>query len=245
MLLVNKASYDSFAWFYNKHWGQFNLRIISVINDLMLEKLPRNPKILDLCCGSGQLSKRLVKKGCEVTGVDISAEMISLAKENAPTATFLVSDIRTIEIDDKFHGVVSIFDSLNHLLELADLEIVFKKVHEYLETDGIFLFDMLLEEGFQSRWTGSNSKVSDEYVYVDNSCYDPETKIGTHNFTVFYLTEIWHRVDASVREKCYSVHEVIGALERAGFSNIVHYDMHKDLHISGQNGRVVFTCNKL
>jgi SAM-dependent methyltransferase len=239
------SKYDDFAWFYNKYWGNFNINLFKYIRKYMLEIVPANGNILDLCCGTGQLAMRLNKLGYKVTGVDISPDMIRLARKNAPEVDFIISDIREYNSIKKYDGVLSVFDSLNHILDIEGLERVFCNVNKVLVENGVFIFDMLMEKGFSTKWTGGSNKVTDEYVYVDNSSFDSINKIGIHNFTIFnYHNLRWERIDAQIKEKCYSINEVYTSLSNAGFSDIAHFECFNDLKIPNQEGRSLFVVKK-
>lgn len=68
----NYTDYDNFAFIYYKHWGDFYQGLLPRIEELALDNASQNAKILDLCCGTGQLTKVLVDKGHNVTGIDSS-----------------------------------------------------------------------------------------------------------------------------------------------------------------------------
>ena len=53
------SDYDAFAWTYNRHWGSFATRMVPVLEELVLNALPSRARILDLCCGTGQLAHAL------------------------------------------------------------------------------------------------------------------------------------------------------------------------------------------
>ena len=72
--------YDNFAWLYNQQWRAFGERVFPLLKDIAGETLPDRAKVLDLCCGTGQLAKVLTDKGYEVTGIDGSREMLRYAK---------------------------------------------------------------------------------------------------------------------------------------------------------------------
>lgn len=73
--------------------------------------------LLDIGCGRGRLSRALMKRGAQMTGVDPSEEMIALARENAPDATFEVSGAQALSFGDgAFDGTV-ILNSLHHIPE--------------------------------------------------------------------------------------------------------------------------------
>lgn len=95
---------------------------------------------LDLCCGTGHLTKKLIDNHFVVTGIDGSAQMIEYARQNAPDAAFIVDDARYFNINEQFQYVISTGDSLNHILKLDELKVFFiistpyciAKVHSYL-----------------------------------------------------------------------------------------------------------------
>jgi 2-polyprenyl-3-methyl-5-hydroxy-6-metoxy-1,4-benzoquinol methylase len=71
--------------------------------------LPKSPKVLDLCCGTGYESMRLHRLGAQVTGVDFSEESIKIAKERNPQINFAVEDmLKDYSYLGKFHGCVVI-----------------------------------------------------------------------------------------------------------------------------------------
>ena len=125
-------AYDPFARIYDRHWGGFAEGIYPILDHLVLRKLPHGCAVMDLCCGTGQLARRLSNEGYDTTGVDGSQQMIAIARENAPNAEFLVEDARDISVDRTFSAVFSTYDSLNHVMELDELEQVFRRVYSML-----------------------------------------------------------------------------------------------------------------
>src|SRR5262245_42357285 len=132
------SDYDRFAWFYNRYWGdEFSRPALSIFNILLFPHLPPGCRVLDLCCGTGQIAAGLVARGYRVTGLDGSEAMLKFARENAPEGEFIRSDARSFALPKIFHGVISAFDSLNHLMKSEELIAVFRNVHEVLVDDGI------------------------------------------------------------------------------------------------------------
>ena len=83
--------------------------------DQFLALLPQNPSILDIGCGSGEpIAGYLIEKGCDVTGVDLSSAMIGMCKERFPDHEWLVADMRTLILDQRFDGILA-WDSFFHL----------------------------------------------------------------------------------------------------------------------------------
>ncbi|MCM8784410.1 MAG: methyltransferase domain-containing protein [Candidatus Omnitrophica bacterium] len=109
-----------------------------------LKKKPES--ILDLGCGTGNHSLRLIKRGYQVTGVDISEDMVKIAKEKLNKADlkgkFLVKDIVNYKPRKKFAVVISMFAVVNYITEIKSLKRLFKNVYQSLKKNGIFIFEV-------------------------------------------------------------------------------------------------------
>jgi SAM-dependent methyltransferase len=242
------AAYDDFAWFYNRYWNEeFHSLAFPILERIWLARLPDCARILDVCCGTGYLAALLVARGYRVTGVDASAEMIQHARETAPEAEFHVAEADQFELPRMFDAAVSTFDSLNHLLTYESLEGAFRRIAAALVPGGLFGFDMLLEEAYQTHWGESFALVRDDHVLtITDSGYDFRTKTAQCTVTMFRLIEgVWRRSGVVIRERCYSPSEIGRALEQAGFGEIVCYDA-DDLGMSGQlgEGRTLFVARR-
>ena len=110
--------YDILAWLYNRELGWYGGIIFPFLKIIAGDNLPDGAKILDLCCGTGHLATILCENGYHVTGIDGSARMLQFARKNAPSAKFILGDARTINLSPEYDAVFSIFDSLNHVMNL-------------------------------------------------------------------------------------------------------------------------------
>ena len=94
---------------------------------------------LDIGCGSsGRFIEALIKHGFTPTGLDISAEMIALARQRHPEATFYRADICTWQFPRNY-DLISAWDSTFHL-PLAEQQPVLKKMCDGLNPRGVLLF---------------------------------------------------------------------------------------------------------
>ena len=160
------SDYDPFAWFYNKHWtSEIPQQMLIAIDKLLVPRLPARARILDLCCGTGQIAAALIERGFELTGIDGSPEMLRYARENAPAARFILDDARSFKLPAVYDGIISTFDSLNHVMSMEELVEVFRHAYRALAPTGLFLFDMNMEEGFILHWQDYFAIVED-----DNGC---------------------------------------------------------------------------
>jgi SAM-dependent methyltransferase len=243
------SSYDPFAWMYNQHWGNSFLPVVlPILENLVLSKLPKNARILDLCCGTGQLAHQLKTLGYLVIGIDGSPEMLSYARENAPDVKFLQADARSFQLPRKYHAAVSVFDSLNHIMTLKELKSVFSCVYDVLRSGGFFMFDLNTEAGYFYEWSGDFTIVEDDHVCLVRNTYSTTKHIATFDATIFRLRDGgWYRNDVILYQKCHTSAGVKSALKSAGFTDIEAYgfDWQSGLRSLDKDARrVFFLCRK-
>jgi SAM-dependent methyltransferase len=219
------TDYDDFAWLYNKEWGAFAEHIFPLLKDIAKEILPDGAKVLDLCCGTGQLAKILTEKGYKVTGIDGSQEMLCFAQKNAPGAKFMAADARTFKLPPTFNAVFSTFDALNHIMTLPDLQQVFKNVYNCLASGGIFLFDLTTKKHFETHCRDYKRIVENpDYFYAMQTDYDKESKITQWRCTYFQRkAKGWQRYDVSLQQTHYTDAEITATLKKVGFTDIRVY----------------------
>jgi SAM-dependent methyltransferase len=242
-------SYNHYARIYNQFVGSFAANLFGpIIERTILRSLPPPAVLLDLCCGTGQIAQVLTTRGYYVTGVDSSAEMLCFARTNAPAAEFICADVRQVTLTVRYHAAFSVFDSLNHILDLEDLTIVFQKVYAALFDNGVFLFDLNTETGYKSRWNGYYHAIANDYVYLLSPHYDPDSKMA-HDPLVLFTAQpdgTWLRTDEIINERCYDEREILSTLQSTGFTEVQCLDAVNDLGLSPEIGlgRAVFICQK-
>ena len=182
--------------------------------------------VLDLCCGTGTMTLELDKLGYDMTGIDLSPEMLDIARQKAMDAKrsenilFLCQDMCEFELYGTVQAVVSCLDSLNHLDTKKDLKRVFDLVHNYLEPGGLFMFDLNSPYKFKNIY-GTNAYVlEDEGIYCGwQNIYDKDSRICDFYTSVFTENEdgTYSRFDDYEREYCFTQKEVEKLLEKCGF----------------------------
>jgi SAM-dependent methyltransferase len=240
------AVYDDFAWFYHRYWNEeFHSAAFPILERIFLPRLAERARVLDVCCGSGYLAELLASRGYRVSGFDASPAMIELARIHAPGARFEVADAAQFRTRAKFDGAVSTFDSLNHILDPADLSAALRRVAAALKPGAPFVFDVLLEAAYQTDWADNFSLVREDHVLlISGSGFDFRTRLAHCRITMFRKTgKQWRRADTEVQERCYSTEEIDLALREAGFGNPSCYDA-RDFGMAGQlgEGRVFYVA---
>ncbi|MBK3659804.1 class I SAM-dependent methyltransferase [Bradyrhizobium diazoefficiens] len=107
--------------------------------DRLIAQLPAQPKVLDIGCGPGEpIARYLLETGCTVTGIDAAPEMIDIAKDTFPGATWLVSDMRSLNLNARFDGLLA-WDSLFHLSP-DDQRHMFPIFRRHADADAALMF---------------------------------------------------------------------------------------------------------
>lgn len=181
-----------------------------------------------------------------MTGLDGSEEMLSYARKNAPDSEFILDDARFFKLPSTFDGVISTSYALNHVINIEELTCVFHNVYAALLTNGVFIFDLKLDERYKLSWHNSVlGDIKDEYVWTMLRRYNSEERIGQINIAIFQLVEkTWKRSDTNWLVKGYFRDEVQSALKDVGFSKITIYDAERDFAQSGAAGIAYFVCHK-
>lgn len=103
--------------------------------------------VADLGCGTGELTLRLADAGYDMIGVDLSCEMLSVAREKAAEAgrsdiLLLQQDLTALDLYGTVRAAVSTFDTLNHIGPIAQMQRAIARAALFIEPDGLFTFDM-------------------------------------------------------------------------------------------------------
>lgn len=107
--------------------------------------------VLELGCGTGNMTEALKRRGYDMIGIDNSEEMLAEAIEKSMESDsdtgekpvlYLCQDMREFELYGTVRAVVSVCDSMNYILEPEELLQVFRLVNNYLDPEGIFIFDL-------------------------------------------------------------------------------------------------------
>jgi SAM-dependent methyltransferase len=210
---------------YHRLWNDWYLpSALPALERLFFSQVPAGARVLDLCCGSGHVTKELVARGYDVTGVDASAALIEQARAVLPNVDFRVQDVRVLDLERKFEAVLSTFDSLNHILTLPDLHEVFRRVRSVLQPDGRFVFDMNLEQAYSAELQQWAVTVDDANVTLVRGTYINELHKGETELIWFVRDEVdentWRRRRSIVEERCYPQSEILLGLREAGFEQI-------------------------
>lgn len=191
--------------------------------ELAAGELP-GKKILDIGCGTGLLSAKLAKRGGEVTAVDLSADMLEVAKARANALQLPIEFIKQPMQQLTGHADIDVavisIDSLNYVTETAEVKETFKRIYASLRPGGVLLFDV------HSTFKTDVIFMESPFVYDDEKiAYIWQTEPGDAPYSVyselaFFVkkeTGDYERFDEVHVQRTFPIHDYIEMLTATGF----------------------------
>lgn len=222
--------YNKFADIYDELMNDFNYKAWFNYIENIFKRYEKQPKkILEMACGTGNLSHHFAENGYKLTCFDISEEMLlkSYKKLNRyKNARVLKQNMIDFSFTEKFDAIVSICDSINYILEREQLIKTFKNVYKHLEDGGVFIFDINSHYKLKTI-LGNNIFIEDreDIFYSWENYFDDDLNICDFYLTFFLKEEeSYKRFDEHHRERAYRTDEIIDVLEISGFKIIYTYD---------------------
>ena len=184
--------------------------------------------VADLACGTGSVSLLLANRGYQVTGVDMSEDMLTVAADKAQTLenrpTFVCQKLQELRLPRGVDLAISGLDSMNYITDPADCEMAIKRVFKALNPGGIFIFDVNTPAKLRAM-DGQVFLDEDDDVYcVWRGEFDEKTNICSYGMDLFQRKgNLWERSFEEHREYAYSADQLVGFLKDAGFTHIRVY----------------------
>lgn len=206
-------SYTDFAYIYDKLIDQDYEKWADYIEEIFKKHGVKPNLVLDLGCGTGSITNILAKRGYDMIGVDLSPDMLNVARDKAMEENldvlYLCQDIREFELYGTVDAIICTLDVLNYITKPEDLRLVFALVKNYLNPDGIFIFDINTEYKLKNV-LGNNTFVNDEngIFYTWENEYNE--KISNQYLTFFAEIEdgLYERFDETHIQRAYAIEEI-------------------------------------
>lgn len=153
--------------------------------------------VLDLACGTGALTTRLVAAVPVVVGLDASEPMLAVAQrtcQHLPNVELIHGDFRDFTLDRSFDAVVCASNSLNYVANGSELSQVFRSVAKHLRPGGLMVFDTITEFGMKALDGVYFHAVADGLRFAIYSAYDPKQRKETSWAIVPTGVEVHRRI---------------------------------------------------
>lgn len=189
--------------------------------------------VLELGCGTGSMTELLASKGYDMIGVDNSGDMLELAMEkrieSGHDILYLLQNMQEFELYGTVRAVVSVCDSVNYVTDEEELTEVFRLVNNYLDPQGVFIFDFNTEYKYQEI-LGEQviAEEREECSFIWDNYYDEEQKINEYELTLFVQSqedpELYRKYQEVHYQRAYTLERIRNLIEKAGLRYVTAYD---------------------
>ena len=198
--------------------------------DFVEQELPKTTgQILDLACGAGRLAVMLAQNGYQVSGVDLSEEMLALAEMHAREANlaipFMQGNMLDLSALGQYSAVTCFADSFCYLQDEAQvLQSFLKEVYQHLENDGKFIFDVITPYQTDEVYPGyMYNYTTEDQAFIWSSFADEFEHSAVHELTFLFGMRHWRvmkRVSEIHHERTYELEVYQRLLTQVGFKDI-------------------------
>lgn len=243
-------AYTGFAQVYdlfmdNVPYDEWCAYIVDVLHRHQITDGP----VLDLGCGTGELTRRLAACGYDMTGVDASAEMLQQAmeKQTDPPVLYLMQEMQQLELDGCVRAVCCTCDCINYVLEPDEVLEAFQRIAAVLEKGGVFLFDMNPPYKYE-QMLGDNTfaESRSEGSFIWENYYDKESRINEYDLTLFIpeADGLYRRYTETHFQRNYTTEQITDFLTQAGFTCEGMYDDYTTEAAHAESERITFVAIK-
>lgn len=244
-------SYDDFSHYYDlltdnveyKKRADYFCRLLSMcgINEGIL---------LDLGCGTGNMSFEMAEKGFDVIGVDSSIGMLNVAQqkmfESGRHILLLNQKMQEIDLYGTIDCAVCVLDGINHLDGTSDVKKTFEKVSLFMNKGGAFAFDVNTIHKHKNI-LGDNAFVfePDGVFCAWQNNYNPEDNSVEISLDFFEEEDgVYYRASENFTEKAYDLNDIKLWLEESGFEVVGIFDDMTTEDVKSDSERAVFLARK-
>ena len=228
-------SYTSFAQVYdmfmdNVDYPAWSKYLIQLLKEYQVE----DGLVLDLGCGTGNMTELLAKEGYDMIGVDNSEDMLEIASEKRAESglniLYLLQDMREFELYGTVRAAVSVCDSVNYITEPEELKEVFRLVNNYLDPEGVFIFDF--NTVYKYKEVMGDTVIAEdrgECSFIWDNYYYDEEKINEYDLTLFIREEgkeknLYRKYQETHYQRGYTLDEMKELIQSSGLIFETAYD---------------------
>ncbi len=241
---MKKADYNLIAKYYDTVIGA-GFETGEYLFNIVRKYIGKNEikSVLELGCGTGENLKAFDTK-IDITGIDISSEMIKIAKKKIPGAELKVKDIREFKFNRKFDLILCLYDTINHITLFSDWKKIFKNTSEHLNPHGVFVFD--INTMFKLDYFTTISPIVHEFGKNNLIININKTGKNTFNWNLKIFEQVrlnnYKLTEADIKESSFEIFKIKNELEK--YFNVLKIEDDTGKSVKENSGRVFFICRK-
>jgi SAM-dependent methyltransferase len=216
-----------------------------------LDPLDGRTRLLDLGCGTGASSRAFLKRGFAVTGCDISAEMLRIARERDDDVRFVEADIRALPADLCGYDVVNFMGDVPNHLEYADFVRALRCASRAVNKGGIVVFDVNTMAAYSEMFARIHviERLDSLFIWIGETVDPREDEDARMRLIAFQAVDgNWQRTEASLTQHHHGPAAIREALEGAALEFVVSYGLHNGSLVSPpsetQHMKVIYVARK-
>lgn len=223
-------SYQQFAYVYDALMDDMPYEKWLEFAELNWSEHAQPKFVVDLGCGTGNITIPLAERYERVIGIDLSEDMLSVARDKLERRNFqhkvmlLQQDLRDWSLTEPADAIISFCDCFNYILEQSELIEAFQQVYNNLKVGGSFIFDVHTKLRLQSYAEEEPFSWKDEdMAYVWNCHLDQERMELEHDLSIFIKNtdgRQYRRINEIHLQRAYDLDWIATELARIGFNNV-------------------------
>lgn len=245
-------TYTSFAEVYDTfmdnvpydEWADY-------VEHLLKEQDIDSGLVLELGCGTGSMTEALSSRGYDMIGVDNAQEMLDIARrkkeKSGQDILYLLQDMQAFELYGTVRAAVSVCDSINYVTEPEDVIQVFRLVNNYLDPEGVFVFDFNTQYKYKEVMGDCTiAEDREDCSFIWDNFYDEEEKINEYELTLFLREEgnLYRKYQEVHFQRAYTLEEMTEYLERAGLIFLAAYDAYTRFTADEKSERITILAKE-
>ncbi|MDP8269199.1 MAG: 4-hydroxythreonine-4-phosphate dehydrogenase PdxA [Candidatus Tenebribacter davisii] len=206
-------NYNIFAEYYDKYMEHVEYKnwvhlILSHYNKICCKSPERT---LELACGTANVSSLLVKRGLNVDASDLSPEMLRIASRKPFAPNLRLMGMTDDLPGNKYDLVILLFDSLNYLHKINEVDILLNNVYHTLTAKGIFIFDITTPKNCESNFDGFiNIEQINGDTFIHQSDFEASNHTQVTNLTIFKKKGFQYtKYNETHKQKIFAVNELL------------------------------------
>jgi ubiquinone/menaquinone biosynthesis C-methylase UbiE len=218
--------YHEFAYIYDTLMKNVDYEKWTDQIEAIFKKYGKAPKtVADLACGTGGITNALAARGYRATGIDLSEDMLYVAREKARKSglriPYICQNIVQLELHKPVDAIVCMCDGLNYILDKADLKKALERIYHFLNPGGILVFDISSHYKLSSvlgNHTMADTGEDISLIWLNQ--FNKETQILEMNLTFFTKDgSRYKRTDETHLQRAYQEDEILALLTECNFTD--------------------------
>jgi SAM-dependent methyltransferase len=216
-------SYELIADIYERRCEGFAPAAAEAVSRLFGPASVRDMRLLDVCCGAGQVAAEFAGRGAVVTGVDGAAGLLARAARRIPDGRWVAGDVTRGLPAGPFDAAMATLAAVNDVMRPVELGHLFKNVFSALQPGAIFAFDFKMREAYEREEGRCTWTADADHAMMVRTEWHADTRTCCTCVTGFLRDVTWTRADAEFSERCYDGPQLWALLSAAGFTNLAFW----------------------